>query len=142
MRPQDIQKLLSLGEGQRIEFKADYRDGASVGSVVCGLLNSLGGYVVCGVSPEGEILGVDTSPDQVATFEKQLHEGLSPKALVSVQVRKLEEKPLVVIEVPAGQDGPYAFRNTIYIREGESTREADAETIRDFIQRRQVEPER
>jgi ATP-dependent DNA helicase RecG len=44
--------------------------------------------------------------------------------------------------VPAGKDLPYAFRNVIYLRDGQATRKADVETIRDMVLRKQVEPER
>ncbi len=78
----------------------------------------------------------------LAHDHEELHEGIAPKALVALEIQSLENKPVIVIEVPAGKDVPYAFRNTIYIRAGESTQPADAETIRDIVLRRQTEPER
>ena len=142
MTPDQIQKLLSLGEGQRVEFKSTIRNVDALGRVICGLLNTSGGYLICGVKDQGTVLGIDASAEIVAALEKQLHDGLAPKALVELAVESLEDKPILVIEVPAGQDVPYAFRNTIYIRSGESTQPADPETIRDIVLRRQTEPER
>ena len=142
MNPEQIQKLLSLGEGQRVEFKSTIKNVDALGRVICGLLNTSGGYLICGVKDQGTVLGIDASAEIVAALEKQLHDGLAPKALVELAVETLEDKPILVIEVPAGQDVPYAFRNTIYIRSGESTQPADPETIRDIVLRRQTEPER
>ncbi len=142
MNPKEIQDLLSLGEGQRVEFKSTAKNVDALGRVICGFLNSSGGYLICGVEDRGAVRGVDASDDAVAALEKKLHAGLSPKALVSVHVQKLENQPVIVIEVPAGKDVPYAFRDTIHIRSGETTRKADAETIRDIVLRRQIEPER
>ena len=142
MKPDDIQKMLSLGEGQRVEFKSNTKNTDALGRVICGFLNTTGGYLICGIEDRGKVLGVEASDEAVAILERKLHDGLSPKALVSVQVQPIEGKPVIVIEVPAGKDVPYAFRDAIYIRVGESTQRADAETIRDIVMRRQIEPER
>lgn len=142
MKPQEIKILLSLGEGQRVEFKSHCRNVAFIGQSVCGFLNTTGGYVVCGVGDRGKVIGTNASAAAIAAFEKELHNGLSPKALVSVLVQELEGKSLLVIEVPAGKDVPYAFRDVIYMRSGDFTRKADVETIRDLVMRRELEPER
>jgi len=84
MKQSDIQFLLLLEEGQSIEFKADCLSVDSVGRAVCGMLNSSGGYVVCGVSPDNIVVGINLKDGLLAKFEKQLHDGLSPKSLVSV----------------------------------------------------------
>ena len=121
MTSEQIQEMLSLGEGQRMEFKASTRNVDALGGVVCGFLNTSGGYLICGIQESGKVVGVDASESAITKLEKQFHEGISPKSLISVQVQELEEKPVIVVEVPAGKDLPYAFRNIIYIREGEAT---------------------
>ncbi|MGP8254424.1 MAG: Fic family protein, partial [Methanoregula sp.] len=62
--------------------------------------------------------------------------------LVEIHVQNVQDKDLIILEVPAGQDPPYAFQNIIYMRTGAETKKADIETIRDLVLRRQVEPER
>ena len=60
MKFDKIKEVLLLGEGQSIEFKSGCRNIEAIGQVVSGFLNtSSGGYVVCGISDAGEILGVD-----------------------------------------------------------------------------------
>ena len=137
-----IKEYLALGEGQRIEFKSGTRNINALGRVACGFLNAAGGYIICGVNDQGEFSDVDTSPATVAKLERQFHDNISPKALILVQLQELDQKPVIVIEVPAGKDVPYAFRNVIYIRAGDLTKKADAETIRDIVMRHQIEPER
>ena len=106
MTSEQIQEMLSLGEGQRIEFKATTRNVDALGGVVCGFLNTSGGYLICGIQEPGKVVGVDASESTITKLEKQFHEGISPKSLVSVQVQELEGKPVIVIEVPAGKDMP------------------------------------
>lgn len=142
MNTERIKEYLALGEGQRIEFKSGTRNIDALGKVICGFLNAAGGYIICGVDEAGAFSVVDTSPEAIAKLEKKLHDGISPKAMILVQVQELDQKPLIVIEVPAGKDVPYAFQDVIYIRLGEMTRKADAETIRDIVMRHQIEPER
>jgi ATP-dependent DNA helicase RecG len=137
-----VNDYLALGEGQRIEFKSVIRNIAELGKVACGFLNTAGGYIICGVDDRGIVSWIDTSLEAIAKLERQLHEAISPKALILVQVQVLEQKPVIVIEVPAGKDVPYAYRDVIYIRIGEMTKKADAETIRDIVMRHQIEPER
>ncbi|MEK6725240.1 MAG: RNA-binding domain-containing protein [Deltaproteobacteria bacterium] len=142
MKIEKIKELLMLGEGQNVEFKSNYRNLNVIGQVVCSFLNAQGGYIVCGVEDNGKLIGIDGSDAGVKVLEQGVQQGLSPKALVSVQVQEVEGKSLLVLEVPAGQDLPYAFRDVIYIRVGQYTRKADIETIRDMVLRKQVEPER
>ncbi len=142
MKPEKIRELLSLGEGQRIEFKSTAHNIDMLGAVICGFLNTSGGYLICGVREPGAIVGLDASSEEVTRLERSLHEGLSPKALVSLQMESLDGHPVLVIEVPKGADVPYAFRDVIYLREGDANRRADATAIRDIVMRRQIEPER
>ena len=142
MTSEQIQEMLSLGEGQRIEFKSSIKNVDVLGRIVCGFLNTTGGYLVCGIQEPGKITGLKLSEDIVAEIAHKLHDGVSPKSLVSIQAQVLEGKAVLVIEVPAGKDVPYAFRGGIYLRVGDSTQPADAATIRDIVMRRQIEPER
>ena len=142
MKTEAVRESLSLGEGYNIEFMSDCGDAGLVGQAVCGFLNTSGGYIVCGVDERGELTGIDRATELAKNLEQGLQRGLSPGALVSVQVQEVEGKALLVIEVPAGKDLPYAFENVIYLHEGQATRKADVETIRDMVLRKQVEPER
>lgn len=140
MNRKTLNARLMLGEGQSMEFKTSCR-ADTVGRQVCAFLNSGGGYIVCGVSDAGEVIGLNENFN-VILLEQKLSQGISPKALVSVELQKIEDKDVLVVEVPAGKDYPYAFENDIFIRERDQTVKADIETIRDMVMRRQVEPER
>jgi ATP-dependent DNA helicase RecG len=132
--------VLALGEGQTVEFKAK-ANAPVVGQQVCAFLNSGGGYLVLGVADDGQPVGLPVDAD-VRHLEQQVMKSLSPSALVSFEMRDVQGKTVWVVEVPAGQDIPYSFRDEVFVRAGESTRRADVATLRDMIMRRQVEPER
>ena len=140
MNIEKLKNLLQLGEGQTVEYKTGCRPDM-IGREVCAFLNSGGGCVVCGVGDDGKAVGLNNE-DSAESIEKALYQGISPKALISVESKTVGKKRLLVVEVPAGKDIPYAFRDEIFIRAGGGTRKADIATIRDMVLRRQVEPER
>ena len=139
MTPDRIIEVLQLGGKQTVEFE-EHANADAVGVNVCALLNARGGYVICGVGDGGETTGVP--PKAARELEARLVEGLVPKTLVSVEAHEVEGKTVLVVEVPAGKDVPYAFENQVYVREGKRTLQAGIETIKDMVMRRQGEPER
>jgi len=142
MKPEKLRKVLLLGENQNVEYKSNCRSIDAIGATVCGFLNSGGGFVVCGVNDEGNICGIATPDTATEKMDKALQLNISPKSLISISIQTVENKPLAVIEVPAGKDIPYAYKDGIYVRERERTRKADVETIRDMVLRKSVEPDR
>lgn len=143
MKIDEIKEILRLGEGPNIEFKSHCPNADAIGPEVSGLLNTTaGGFIVCGVDDTGMITGIDDADALEKTLEQALEKDLSPGTLVEIHIQKVLDKDLIVIEVPAGRDPPYAFQNVIYKRTGVETLKADVETIRDLVLRRQVEPER
>lgn len=112
------------------------------GRHVCAFLNSQGGYLLCGVDNDGQILGVDDAQRAAQKMETQLKTQIQPPVLFSVEVQEIDDRQVLVIEVPSGKDVPYAFRNDIYIRQGEGTVKASIDIIRDMVLRKQIEPER
>ncbi|MFM7925766.1 MAG: RNA-binding domain-containing protein [Planctomycetaceae bacterium] len=140
MTPKKLLQLLRLGENSQVEFKTDLQAVDSIGKHVCAFLNSAGGYIVCGVSDKGQITGVDITDARLLTFEKKLHDMLSPSSLVSVQRQQVKKLQVVIIEVPKGSDIPYSFRNVIYIRSGETTEVASSNVIRDMVLASGIQP--
>ena len=141
MKIDDILEILSLDENQNIEYKATCDNIDFIGQTICAFLNSAGGYIIIGIDNNGTIIGVDNMLD-IVKFENSIIERLTPKVLVSFEKHTLENKQIWIIEVPSGADIPYAFNNSIFIRNGNQTLQADVNTIRDMIMRRQIEPER
>ncbi|MFN8740551.1 MAG: Fic family protein [Pirellula sp.] len=142
MKASDICEQLSLGDALQVEFKSKLVPFDSIGRVISGLLNTSGGFVICGIGSESEILGVNVKMEQLAEFESRLHASISPKTMISVQPQTLQGKQLVVIEVPKGHDVPYSFKNVIYLRDGNQTKPADGATIRQLVLNAEIAPER
>jgi len=137
----ELKKRLSLGENQTLEFKTT----ASLevcGPHVCAFLNTQGGYLLCGVNDQGEIIGIENAREVAELLESHLKSSIKPPVLFSVEVQEVEKKQLLIVEVPAGKDIPYAFNSDIYVRSDNKMQKADVDTIRDMVMRKQVEPTR
>ena len=70
MSKDTIQRMLSLGEGQRVELKSTTSDVDSLGQTVCAFLNTTGGYLICGVREPLEVVGLALSDDDVAELAR------------------------------------------------------------------------
>src|SRR5271169_2922372 len=117
MKIEKIKEILLLGEGQNIEFKSQCPDVDAIGPVISGFLNSsTGGFIVCGVDETGKITGIKSADTMAKTLGQALEKDLTPKTLVEIHVQNIQNKNLIVIEVPAGRDPPYAYRDAIYLR--------------------------
>lgn len=141
MTHDEIKELLSLGETQNIEFKASWRNIDAIGKIICSFLNTSGGYLIIGIEENGTITGIEDR-QTIQEFEESIVKKLAPKALVSFEEQMINDKKVWIIEVPQGVDLPYSYDSNVFVRYGETTRQADIETIKDMILRRQIEPER
>ena len=111
MKIEEIKEILHLGEGSNIEFKSHCPDAGAIGPVVSGLLNSSdGGFIVCGVDGTGNIIGLDNADTLVKIFEQTLEKDLSPGTLVEIHVQNVQDKDLIILEVPPGRIHRTHFR--------------------------------
>ncbi len=143
MDNQTTEKLLRNGENERIEFVRFTNSLEAVGKAVCALLNNLGGSgsVLVGVTDSGNPTGSlsEAQADQVRGF---LHESIAPHALFTVSVDDVQGGSVLVVDVPSGQDVPYVFDGTVYVRSGSRTVRAEAEAIRTMVDKHATETDR
>ena len=142
MIPDLIRKQIRQGEGNGTEFKTDIRNLETIARTVCAFLNTLGGTVFCGVDDKGKLIGVEDAKDHVQKIHAHLLDSITPKALFTVNIDDEDGKSILSIEVPEGKDRPYVFAGSVYVREGSSTRMADAEKLRNMVQSKSVAAER
>ena len=139
-----IDRLISGGESKRMEFKTSRIDAESLGAVICAFLNSGGGQILIGVNDEGQPDGGITAKQ----VEEKLHplsggdEGealITPNAVWDLTEEHAGDAVVVLVDVPAGADLPYVFKDKIFVRVDSQTREATGTQIRDLIQKRYLQ---
>ena len=142
MKLDKIKEILDLGENQYVEFKSTTNSTDSIGSAVCAFLNCDGGVIAYGIGGDLEIIGIPDAGSKKRILEKTLIENISPSALFSLEVYPVDDKDLILIEVPAGKDIPFAYKDKIYIKSNSKIKKAGAEAIREMVFSNSTESER
>ncbi len=87
--------------------------------------NGNGGTIYIGISasPRDPVAGVEDAAEQARAIAEDLTRFITPPINGSVDIQETDRKQIIVVQVPAGDDMPYAvLPSTIYVRqEGETT---------------------
>jgi len=137
------EELLRRGESIRLEFVESPEAIEKIAQSVCAMLNSKGGTVLVGVDDQGQVIG-EISDRNVKQLHSFLHEQITPQVLFTVTLDEVGHGKIISVDVPEGRDQPYVFNGTVFVRSGSHTRTrvADAETMREMVERRSHETER
>ncbi|MBU0651979.1 MAG: putative DNA binding domain-containing protein [Proteobacteria bacterium] len=139
--PKTVRDIIAKGESARVEFKSAEAGLEVLGKTICAFLNSGGGQIIVGVRDDGGLEGATRIKD-IENILRPLSGGAEPGGLITPNaVWDISEEPaesgsVAIIDVPAGADLPYIFRNSIFIRTGKKSRQATGNEIRDLIERR------
>lgn len=138
--PKTIQTLLTKGESPHIEFKSASADLDTLGATICAFLNSGGGQLVVGLNDDGTVEG-HVKAELIEEMLRPLSGGgeaslIVPNAVWYVSEETTADGTVAIIDVPAGADLPYVFRDVIYIRTRKETRPASGSQTRSLIEKR------
>ncbi len=131
----EIVAFVQAGEGYNVEFKrsvpAKVRE---LTDEVCAFANAAGGYVLIGISDEGEIVGTKIDNKKRSVIQGSLGE-VSPMLNYDMYSVSVDDKELWVIEVPSGKNKPYFHSGVCYVREGANCQKVtNVDEIRDMFQ--------
>jgi predicted HTH transcriptional regulator len=158
---QDIELIISHGEGPKIEFKSSFRwdikenrANKSLESVVlktiAGFMNSDGGSLLIGIADDGEILGLD--PDY-SLLKRQDSDGFEQAIMtvistqlgtdlcqyVSILFHQLNNKNICRLFIKKSQRPVYFNQKgspKFYLRTGGGTRDMNIQEATEYIKRR------
>ncbi len=136
---------IAQGEGLHSEFRRGLDNMESLAQVVCAFLNTQGGTVFCGVSEDGNVVGLpltEQDPQRMRGVHQAVADRLTPSALFTVSLDNLNGKAVLTIEVPEGKDRPYVCNDRVFLRQGGSTVVADAIALREMVQTKAVSADR
>lgn len=91
---------------------------------VCAMANTNGGTIYVGVSskPKEPPVGVRAASESIETLRTELERKLTPPLEVDIDVLESGGKPVIRLQVPRGDDPPYAIDdNKIYVRDEAET---------------------
>lgn len=120
MTSEKIKELIVQGESETLEFKSCMDEiSSSVYETVCSFLNRSGGYILMGISDNGEIVGVnpDKANTLLSTFITTLNNGLkiTPNVFIDANIVDVDGKKVICAYVQKGES-PYHLGKNYYDR--------------------------
>lgn len=128
MNREELDFLISQGEGYNLEFKESYSD--SIAREICAFANANGGKIILGVTDKKEIKGIEITN----RLKSQIHDlarNFDPKLEVEIE----ELNNILIINIPDGADKPYSVNGKFYLRHGTNSQQLSREEIREFFQK-------
>ena len=113
-----LRQLIEDGESEKVAFAGPQTSVERVATSVCAMLNQKGGTLLWGVGSRGAVSGITNAEEQAQTLNDFLLQNLTPRPLLSVSAEELQDKKLVLVEIPEGADKPYALARQIWVRLG------------------------
>jgi len=105
----EIINEISLGEDSQRQFKANFHNSEQVAAEIVAFLNSSGGRIFIGVSDDGSIIGLDV--DSIRRLNQLMTnsatQNVRPPASIRTQNIRVEDKVIIVVDVPDGLNKPY-----------------------------------
>ena len=133
-------KLLATGEGERVEFKQ--RFSSSIGKTICAFANTAGGRIFLGISDTGQVEGIEITNELKGNIQN-LIEDCAPRIPVSIRKKSCtttgtSAKDILVITVKEGQNKPYTYNSSFYIRRGASDRKMRRSEVIEMIEKEEL----
>ena len=90
MTNKELQRFISQGESETIEFKTSFSK--EVIETVVAFANTKGGSIFIGVGDDGVILGVQISQETIQNWINQIKHNTSPQIIPDIDVCKIGNK--------------------------------------------------
>lgn len=120
-----IKNLIDQGENQSVEFKEQEVHTNSIAKEIAAFANTQGGSLLIGVTDQGRICGVDDSKNWEEWAANISRHNIIPSIRVDYSAVKIDNKQVIIIDVPKGMDKPYQTnKNFYFIRIGSTSRAA------------------
>lgn len=117
-----IERIVQLGESETVEFKKSTAQLRRAAETLCGMLNSQGGLVLIGITPEGRIIGQEISDKTLREVAELLRNLEPPPAISQTRVSMEGGKEVLVLKaIPNPELRPYVFDGRPYQRVNSTT---------------------
>ena len=131
MDADDVRRLASQGEGQRLEFKRSLAELDTATRTVAAFANTDGGVLLFGVRDSGEIIGVEIGQTTKERIVNRITGATDPVVYPSVEHVPVEERTVIAVHVAPSDNRPHLAEGRAYKRVGA----ADVQLKRDEYER-------
>jgi len=110
----DLREIIQQGENETVEFKLQARgtdhSGDEFVETVVAFANGLGGIILVGVDDDRNVAGVHNSSNAKKAIEGLIRHRCDPVPQYDIDIRKIDEKSVVLVTVFGGKHKPYLVR--------------------------------
>jgi len=126
MTESSLLKLISLGEGQNLEFKQSMPD--DLGKELCAFANSAGGRILLGVTDDGTIKPLH----DINRLTSQIQD-CARNCEPPIQIEVETVMNVIIIGMKSSRDKPHSSKGLFYLREGANAQRMSRTQIKDFF---------
>ncbi len=127
--------MIPKAESEAVEFKENLQE-RKILETICAFLNSKGGKIYVGIKDSGEIVGIDVGKKTIEDLSNRIMKSISPRPNISIDVLKVDDKNVIVIDVPEGNRKPYFYNGRALKRVGKTNQYMDSYEIESLIIKR------
>jgi len=126
----ELKERIIKGEDLHTEFKEFLIDNENIAkSIVC-FANTDGGQIIVGVNKNGDIVGVKDLDILIRRIDDIAHNRCEPPITVIPETLSIDNKTVLVINIPKGDQRPYRTSSGLYyIRSANHCRQASREEL-------------
>lgn len=116
-----LNRLLSSGENERVEYKLSLPSLANLGELLASIANTKGGDILIGVKDDGSISGIK-KPEKIKSDVKKAAEQYNdPPIKISQEYASYNDKDILIINVPKSNQIHFTKKNKYLRRVGDKT---------------------
>lgn len=111
LNEQEAKKLISEGEGSKVEFKRKFTSFEKIAREIIAFANSKGGLIFFGVDDNGDIVGVKSEKETEELLKETAQNYCEPAIDVSTYVLEIEGKDIVIGEIKESKNKPHRLQD-------------------------------
>lgn len=137
---EDVMHLISRGESETVEFKQEItKNKERFAEGIVAFANTYGGTVFIGVDDNASIVGTNESKlDEI--IPSTIRSNCDPPIEVRIERKIIDEKQIVIVRVPEGENKPYVHKSKgVLVRSGSTNRIASRYELEEFFKAKENE---
>lgn len=128
----ELNNIIDNGEDSLNQFKENFDNLDKLSIEISAFANSEGGRIFVGISDKGEIVGL--SRENIHRLNQWISNAatskIEPPVYVKTEILKCDERRILIVHIPRGDNKPYAFKKTeFWVKIGADKRRATREQL-------------
>lgn len=111
IRRKDLLQLIEEGENSKCEFKRKFSSAEKIAREIMAFANTRGGYILFGIDDDREVIGVESEKSEAELIIDAAENHIEPPVTINLQYININEKEIVVVEVPESPDKPHRLQD-------------------------------